>query len=609
MVNLPSNNANSNLAISRFPERTTDGNYIPNMVAIDKREPLPDPLRAAASWISANGTLDQQAEIPKESQKLWDVPTISQQRKKKDQVVVPIVPNPLFPATPASNIAATAGASFVITATDMDTWFTHARHSFPAIDSSRRNPDPRDDITPTQRAALTNISKVSEAFQLNEKQHQVFTYMATSFLLHLFFRRYNYHTEPAPLHHIMFGPAGTGKSAVIKAMKFLAKIVYAQETFLVMAATGVAAINIDGITLDKYIFRNHGYKPLPPKTLEEQLAAYPNLIMICLDEMSFLGHTDLTILHLRLAQLYGSTGTQPFGGLNIVLSGDFLQLPKVKSTFMLYHVPVFIFPATQSNELVSRERQLQGFKLFRLFRTATELTEVLRQNGSYRDQLNRFRNGQLTPQDVREWNTRVIGTPTCPTLPTDISVKTATMLNGTRTQISSVTEEIYRNRASHTTGDMVALNNCPPILLQGTFTQIQPRKKNTPGDSSAATSAPTPAPTQHPITQFVWTTFPAKRTTNSKDGAQTCFSNQGPWSSLGRTFTKETYWSWAMAQNAVYGEFIGHEVHTLNLFFLKMAQKFSTLPQTKNRSLFWSNCTELLLTSNLLRGFLRVWYP
>jgi hypothetical protein len=328
----------------------------------------------------------------------------------------------------------------------MDSWLEHHRNGFTTGVVGIPLPDPLAEISTHDRINIFSIASLSIAFQLNPQQHKALTYMATSFLQTLFKKRYNYTTNTAQeqLRMVLFGQAGTGKSAIIKAMHYLAKMFNAEDAFLVMAYTGVAAININGITVDKFIYRNHGYKDLPEKTLTKFLQKHQHTIMMVYDEKSFLAHQDLVLSHHRTTQAFGSLDNSiPFAGIHQILSGDFLQLPKVQSTFMLYQVPIYSFHANNTADLTSRTHALQGFHIYRTFTTVVELTQNMRQQGPFMDQLQRFRDGAFTADDLEKWNERVVGTPTCPTLPSNISVQTATVLNKTRVQVNDVMSKLY----------------------------------------------------------------------------------------------------------------------------------------------------------------------
>lgn len=257
---------------------------------------------------------------------------------------------------------------------------------------------------------------------------------------------------------------------------------------LVLAYTGVAAINVDGVTIDKVVYRNHGYSDMPPDTLANWLKVYPSICLLAFDEMSFVGHQDLVLCHLRFSQAYGSLENSPFAGVPTVLLGDFFQLPKVGCPFMLFQLPLSSYPAANPGDVAKRNRLLQGYKLYRLFTTAVELTQVLRQSGPLLSILERFRDQKTTQEDLDLLNSRVIGTATCPTPPGDISTITATMLNSTRTSINTPLNAMYNGLHQDPADPNSVLDDCKPVLLQGIFSRVQHRNQNRTGGSTGSTS-------------------------------------------------------------------------------------------------------------------------
>ena len=59
-----------------------------------------------------------------------------------------------------------------------------------------------------------------------------------------------------------------------------------------------------------------------------------NLALIIIDEMSLVGSDMIYRIHMRLKDVFGTPVTVPFGGINVVLVGDLLQLPPVKSSYI-----------------------------------------------------------------------------------------------------------------------------------------------------------------------------------------------------------------------------------------------------------------------------------
>ena len=126
------------------------------------------------------------------------------------------------------------------------------------------------------------------------------------------------------------GAAGTGKSAIIKAMLYTGTRLGIRNSILTVSPGGGAALSIDGVTLDSFTWPMKGYRPLK-KEIAKLREKYAALLMIILDEVSFVKHQDLWLLDARLRQIMGVD--LPFGGLHVVLFGDFLQV-WVKHSFL-----------------------------------------------------------------------------------------------------------------------------------------------------------------------------------------------------------------------------------------------------------------------------------
>ena len=202
---------------------------------------------------------------------------------------------------------------------------------------------------------------------------------------------------PNALHMIIYGTAGTGKSYLIHAISSLLK-----ESCFLTATTGIAAFNIHGMTIHSLLqlpirqLRNTELKGSSLIRLQEKLKHKKYIII---DEMSMLGQRGLSWINKRLKQATGHY-EQPFGGLSIILIGDFAQLPPVGDK------PLYIWPNTQNQDYND------GYLLFRLFNTVVQLKQQMRQNNSthnFRELLTAIRNGHITQQ---HWHTLLTRTPT-----------------------------------------------------------------------------------------------------------------------------------------------------------------------------------------------------
>jgi hypothetical protein len=90
----------------------------------------------------------------------------------------------------------------------------------------------------------TVINRIGSEFQLNSKQWVAFRIIAHSFIkIHL-----NMLEKPEPM---MTGPAGTGKTHVVNAVRALMAEYGDEHSLQTLAPTGTAASLIDGMTIHK----------------------------------------------------------------------------------------------------------------------------------------------------------------------------------------------------------------------------------------------------------------------------------------------------------------------------------------------------------------------
>lgn len=124
------------------------------------------------------------------------------------------------------------------------------------------------------------------------------------------------------------GSAGTGKTSLIQIFKEKY-----QGNCVVVAPTGVAAINVEGQTI-------HSFFMLPPGLLvPDNLEMIPwprkrevlrQINCIIIDEISMVRSDMFAAIDLRMRQCArGSAKRTPFGGKQVIVCGDFFQLPPV----------------------------------------------------------------------------------------------------------------------------------------------------------------------------------------------------------------------------------------------------------------------------------------
>lgn len=192
------------------------------------------------------------------------------------------------------------------------------------------------------------------------------------------------------------GKAGTGKSTLIR--QFMAET---SRRVVVAAPTGIAALNVEGYTIHRlFSFNPHttvdnvatgDYRPGRfAKTLK-------SLETLIIDEASMVRADLFDKVALALSR-FGPQPGQPFGGVQVVLVGDLLQLPPVvQGVEADYFTTRYPTPYFFSADHFTREE----------FPTAY-LTKVFRQLGDQRltDILNAIREGVLLEHARDELNAR-----------------------------------------------------------------------------------------------------------------------------------------------------------------------------------------------------------
>jgi ATP-dependent exoDNAse (exonuclease V) alpha subunit len=188
------------------------------------------------------------------------------------------------------------------------------------------------------------------------------------------------------------GKAGTGKSTLLKYFK-----ANTGKKIIVLAPTGVAAINVGGQTI-------HSFFRLPPKIIQKDAikrlrdkSLVENLDMVIIDEVSMVRADLMDGIDYALRLNRGKMKT-PFGGVQMVFFGDLFQLPPVvehEARQLLgerYSSPYF-FSAKAFDDCNMR---------------SIELSTIYRQkDSSFMELLNRVRNKEHTEEDLGILNERV----------------------------------------------------------------------------------------------------------------------------------------------------------------------------------------------------------
>lgn len=134
-------------------------------------------------------------------------------------------------------------------------------------------------------------------------------------------------------HNIFYtGSAGTGKSVLLREMIKVLKKKYGPERVAVTASTGLAACNIGGITVHSFAGIGLGngdvtklYRKV--RRSKKNVKRWSEISVLVIDEISMLDGELFDKLDFIAQKI--RKNSDPFGGIQIVLCGDFFQLPPV----------------------------------------------------------------------------------------------------------------------------------------------------------------------------------------------------------------------------------------------------------------------------------------
>jgi ATP-dependent DNA helicase PIF1 len=204
-----------------------------------------------------------------------------------------------------------------------------------------------------------------------------------------------------PLLVNLDGQGGTGKTFVIETLSRLldqqASDTGSQHSPIIRCApTGVAAYLISGKTINT-IFRipiSKSAQPLEPLSAtgrQSIQATFAGVHYLVIDEKSMVSLTMLSWIHSRCCEIWPHQGNLLFGGLSIILSGDFYQLPPVGRRPL--------YDLSPGRSLL----EAHGRQLYQAFNKTVVLTTVMRQQGeeqaAFRVALQNLRKGCSTPAD------------------------------------------------------------------------------------------------------------------------------------------------------------------------------------------------------------------
>ena len=181
------------------------------------------------------------------------------------------------------------------------------------------------------------------------------------------------------------GQAGTGKTFILN--QLLKWGIENKKKIAFTASTGIAAILIKGTTLHRWAGIKKGdgtvdYLVSMISSNKGALSRWKTTHILVIDEMSMLGLEIFEKMNAIGQIIRGND--KPFGGIQMVLCGDFLQLPPIKDNFLFESY------------------------VWQYITNIVYLTENMRQSGEgFQKALEEIRLGIVTPQTEKMFNDRI----------------------------------------------------------------------------------------------------------------------------------------------------------------------------------------------------------
>lgn len=249
------------------------------------------------------------------------------------------------------------------------------------------------------------IDDTVSQFSLNKEQERAFRIIANHVS--------SVATEQLKMH--LGGMGGTGKSQVIKSLIYLFEQRKETHRFVALAPTGTAATLLNGSTYHKVLgIQRKGdvgedFSRSETAILNEARSRLQGVEYIFVDEISMIACHELYSISARLAQITG-VHDAPFGGMNVILAGDFAQLPPVFGS-NLYDGKIENFVNARMS--IRDQETVIGKLLWHQITTVVILTQNMRQksqseaDAKLRTALENMRYAACTPEDVAFLRTRI----------------------------------------------------------------------------------------------------------------------------------------------------------------------------------------------------------
>ena len=251
---------------------------------------------------------------------------------------------------------------------------------------------------PAVEHALPNDIDEGDAVPLNEEQQRAHTIISNHLDATLAGR------HPKQLLMMVMGPGGTGKTTMLNEITATFGRKHASHLLRKTAMSGVAASLVGGTTL-------HWFAGIPPQQTpqsdvwpdnsskaikDRRTANIQSTSWLAIDEIGICTSDVITLLSQVCGKVRAddsaANSTVPFGGLNVLLTGDFHQFPPVGNANAALYCPALL-----------RNTSIVGKAIYSQFDTVITLVKQERMTDPvWKSLLQRARIGECTKEDIAE---------------------------------------------------------------------------------------------------------------------------------------------------------------------------------------------------------------
>lgn len=271
------------------------------------------------------------------------------------------------------------------------------------------------------------------------------------------------------------GKAGTGKSTFLR---YICE--HTKKNHVVLAPTGIAAVNVGGVTL--HSFFQIPMRPVPPDDVEysvgnirrklkfskEKIKLIKALELVIIDEISMVRPDTIDFID-RVLRSYSDNKREPFGGKQLLLVGDIFQLePVITSdtrTILSHYYKNFFFFNAKAYENVN----LVAIELKKIYRQKeqkfVEILDRIRLNKATADDL-QIINRQYDAEDTSSKEDFTITLASKRDIVDAINNKELDALPGDEITFHGCIEGDFPDRLLPTDKDLILKKNAQIILIK-----------------------------------------------------------------------------------------------------------------------------------------------